>query len=66
MKQHIRFTADHLLVTLGLQKRYNDEEPFDWMDLISLTGKQNFFEGRVADYKKLRTNTTFEIDDDWE
>lgn len=66
MKQHIRFVADHLLVTLGLQKIYNQSEPFDWMDLISLTGKQNFFEGRVSEYKKVRGDTTFELDDDWE
>ncbi|KKK75384.1 hypothetical protein LCGC14_2874240, partial [marine sediment metagenome] len=37
MNQYVRFVADHLLVTLGLKKRYNDENPFDWMDLISLT-----------------------------
>lgn len=66
MNQHVRFMADHLLVSLGLEKKYKVEEPFDWMDLISLTGKQNFFEGRVADYKKLRTDTTFEIDSNWE
>lgn len=66
MKQHIRFVADHLLVTLGLKKFYNDVEPFDWMDLISLTGKQNFFEGRVSEYKKVRGDTTFELDDEWE
>lgn len=66
MKQHIRFVADHLLVTLGLKKFYNNIEPFDWMDLISLTGKQNFFEGRVSEYKKVRGDTTFELDDEWE
>lgn len=65
MNQHVRFMADHLLQSLGLSKRYHDEEPFDWMDLISLTGKQNFFEGRVAEYKKVRSDTTFAIDDDF-
>ncbi len=65
MNQHVRFTADHLLLELGLQKFYNDEEPFDWMDMISLTGKQNFFEGRVTEYKKQRGDTTFCIDDDF-
>ncbi len=65
MNQHVRFMADHLLLALGLPKRYHDEEPFDWMELISLTGKQNFFEGRVADYKKIRSDTTFAIDDEF-
>lgn len=65
MIQHVRFMADHLLLSLGLSKRYHDEEPFDWMDLISLTGKQNFFEGRVSDYKKIRSDTTFSIDTDF-
>ena len=65
MNQHVRFMADHLLLTLGLEKRYGDPEPFDWMDLISLTGKQNFFEGRVSDYKKNRSDTTFAIDEDF-
>lgn len=65
MNQHVRFVADHLLQELGLEKKYNDKEPFDWMSLISLTGKQNFFEGRVAEYKKVRSDMTFEINDDF-
>lgn len=65
MNQHVRYIADHLLLSLGLQKRYGDSEPFDWLELISLTAKQNFFEGRVSDYKKVRSDTTFAIDDDF-
>jgi len=52
MSDYIEFVADHLLVTLGLPKFYNKANPFDWMELISLQGKTNFFEKRVADYQK--------------
>jgi ribonucleoside-diphosphate reductase subunit M2 len=52
MSHYIEFVADHLLATLGLPKVYNAVNPFDWMELISLQGKTNFFEKRVADYQK--------------
>ena len=52
MSEYIEFVADHLLATLGLQKVYDTPNPFDWMELISLQGKTNFFEKRVADYQK--------------
>ncbi|GAB3927255.1 ribonucleotide-diphosphate reductase subunit beta [Larkinella terrae] len=52
MKQYIEFVADHLLVSLGLQKVYNSTNPFDFMDMISLQGKTNFFEKRVGEYQK--------------
>ncbi|KAF9923574.1 Ribonucleotide-diphosphate reductase (RNR), small subunit [Linnemannia zychae] len=52
MKQYIEFVADRLLVALGNNKHYNSENPFDFMDLISLQGKTNFFEKRVSDYQK--------------
>jgi len=52
MKQYIEFVADRLLVALGYEKRYNARNPFDWMELISLEGKTNFFEKRVAEYQK--------------
>lgn len=52
MKQYVEFVADHLLVQLGVSKLYNAPNPFDFMDLISLTGKTNFFEKRVAEYAK--------------
>ncbi|KAG0223255.1 Ribonucleotide-diphosphate reductase (RNR), small subunit [Actinomortierella wolfii] len=52
MSQYIEFVADRLLVALGNSKHYNVENPFDFMDLISLQGKTNFFEKRVSDYQK--------------
>ncbi|RIA99228.1 ribonucleoside-diphosphate reductase subunit [Glomus cerebriforme] len=52
MKMYIEFVADRLLVALGGKKYYNSENPFDFMDLISLQGKTNFFEKRVSDYQK--------------
>ncbi|RHZ86739.1 hypothetical protein Glove_46g136 [Diversispora epigaea] len=52
MKQYIEFVADRLLVALNCEKYYKSENPFDFMDLISLQGKTNFFEKRVSDYQK--------------
>lgn len=52
MSQYIEFVADRLLVALGLPKHYLAENPFDFMDLISLEGKTNFFEKRVGEYQK--------------
>jgi len=52
MKDYIEFVADHLLAQLGMEKEYNTVNPFDWMELISLQGKTNFFEKRVGEYQK--------------
>ncbi|MBK8845788.1 MAG: ribonucleotide-diphosphate reductase subunit beta [Bacteroidetes bacterium] len=52
MCQYIEFVADHLLVSLGYPKIYNVENPFDFMDMIALQGKTNFFEKRVSEYVK--------------
>lgn len=52
MKQYIEFVADRLLVALGCSKVYNVPNPFDFMENISLEGKTNFFEKRVAEYQK--------------
>ncbi len=52
MGQYIKFVADRLLESLGYSKLYNETNPFEWMDLISLQGKTNFFERRVAEYQK--------------
>jgi len=52
MSQYIEFVADRLLVALGVEKLYNVNNPFDWMELISLQGKTNFFEKRVGEYQK--------------
>merc|ERR1711964_423510 len=50
--KYIEFVADRLLAALGHPKIYNVTNPFDWMDLISLQGKTNFFERRVGEYQK--------------
>lgn len=52
MKQYIEFVADRLLVALDCPKFYKSENPFDFMELISLQGKTNFFEKRVGEYQK--------------
>lgn len=52
MSQYIEFVADRLLVALGYQRLYNVSNPFDFMEMISLQGKTNFFEKRVAEYQK--------------
>lgn len=52
MCQYIEFVADRLLVSLGQSKVYHTANPFPWMEMISLQGKTNFFEKRVADYQK--------------
>ena len=52
MSEYIEFCADRLLVALDAPKLYNATNPFDWMELISLQGKTNFFERRVSEYQK--------------
>lgn len=52
MSQYIEFVADRLLVELGNPKIYNVNNPFDFMDMINLQGKTNFFEKRVGEYQK--------------
>ncbi|KAL1682427.1 ribonucleotide reductase small subunit [Schizophyllum commune] len=61
MCQYIEFVADRLLVALGNEKVYNVTNPFDFMDMISLQGKTNFFEKRVSDYKMAAVNNTGEV-----
>ena len=58
MNQYIKYIADRLLFTLGVPKKYNVENPFEWMDMISLQGKTNFFEKRVGDYQKAGVKQT--------
>uniref|UniRef100_A0A2K1ZKI2 Uncharacterized protein n=1 Tax=Populus trichocarpa TaxID=3694 RepID=A0A2K1ZKI2_POPTR len=74
MGDYIKFVADRLLVALGYQKKYNVENPFDWMEFISLQGKANFFERRVGDYQKASVmsslqdggkNYVFKMDEDF-
>ncbi len=52
MTQYLEFVADRLLVELGCDREYNTSNPFDFMDMISLQGKTNFFEKKVAEYQK--------------
>jgi len=64
MKQYIEFVSDRLLVQLGYDKLWKSENPFDFMEMISLNGKTNFFERRVSDYAKSSISlesTNFEI-----
>jgi ribonucleoside-diphosphate reductase beta chain len=50
MSEYIEFVADRLLVQLGCNKHYKTANPFDFMEMISMEGKTNFFEKRVGDY----------------
>jgi ribonucleotide reductase beta subunit family protein with ferritin-like domain len=52
MKEYIEFCSDRLLTQLGYPKYYNSNQPFDFMERISLNGKTNFFEKRVGEYSK--------------
>ncbi len=70
MCEYIEFVADRLLASLGNDKIYNAENPFPWMELISLQGKTNFFEKRVGDYQKSgvmadRDKQVFTLDEDF-
>lgn len=70
MCQYIEFVADRLLGALNIDKIYSVENPFPWMELISLQGKTNFFEKRVADYQKSgvmadRKSQIFSLDEDF-
>jgi len=52
MTRYLEYVTDRLLVQLGCSKQFNVRNPFDFMDMISLEGKTNFFEKRVSEYKK--------------
>jgi ribonucleoside-diphosphate reductase beta chain len=70
MSQYIEFVADRLLVALGCGKIYNATNPFDFMEMISVQGKTNFFEKRVAEYQKAgvmseRNDNVFSLDEDF-
>lgn len=71
MHMYIKFVADRLLVALGYEKLYNVQNPFEWMTLISLQGKTNFFEKRVGEYQKAgvmassKENHTFTMEADF-
>jgi ribonucleoside-diphosphate reductase beta chain len=70
MSQYIEFVADRWLVELGYDRVYNATNPFDFMEMISLQGKTNFFEKRVGDYQKngvlnSAESKAFTLDDDF-
>ena len=70
MSQYIEFVADRLLVELGCKKIYNSANPFDFMEMISLQGKTNFFEKRVGEYQKAgvggdKDKKVFSLDEDF-
>lgn len=70
MSQYIEYVADRLLLSLGCDKFYGTINPFDWMELISLQGKTNFFERRVGEYSKSGVNAhggkqTFSLEEDF-
>ncbi len=70
MTQYIKFVADRLLTQLGYKKIYKTTNPFDFMEIIGLQGKTNFFEKRVTEYQSashLKDNTgdAFELDEDF-
>jgi len=58
MTQYIEYVADRLLVSLGYSYVFHTKNPFDWMELMSLQRKTNFFENRVSEYKKSGVATT--------
>ncbi|MBK9285141.1 MAG: ribonucleotide-diphosphate reductase subunit beta [Sphingobacteriaceae bacterium] len=71
MCQYIEFCADRLLLALDCEKYFNASNPFDFMEMISLQGKTNFFEKRVAEYQKAgvmgksEENNVFKLDEDF-
>jgi ribonucleoside-diphosphate reductase beta chain len=70
MAQYIEFVADRLLLELGNTKEFNATNPFDFMEMISIQGKTNFFEKRVGEYQKAGVlnndaDQTFSLDEDF-
>lgn len=70
MVEYIHFVADRLLESLGYEKHYMAKNPFPWMDMISIQGKTNFFEKKVAEYQKAgvtsgRDEQGFSLDEDF-
>jgi ribonucleotide reductase beta subunit family protein with ferritin-like domain len=62
MQVYVRFVTDHILVMLGVERTYGVENPLDFMDLISLETKTNFFEARVSEYAKTAGDRRFALD----
>ena len=67
MCNYIKFCADRLLLCLGCNRHFEIENPFEWMEMISLKGKTNFFKKCIGEYSKLdigvdRTDQSFALD----
>ena len=65
MTQYLEFVADRLLVQLGYNKKWGTDNPFEFMELISLRPKANFFENRVGEYRKADEGDKLEMVDDF-
>ena len=65
MCQYIEFCADRLLLALDCNKHWNAKQPFEWMNLISLQGKTNFFEKRVSEYAISQSAQEFTMDEEF-
>ena len=68
MSQYIEFVADRLLIQMGYNKMYNTQNPFAFMEMISVEGKTNFFEKRVSEYaltNKEKDNSVFDLDEEF-
>jgi len=65
MSDYIEFVADRLAVQLGGKKIYGTHNPFDFMDLISLEGKTNFFEKKVSEYSRVQSSGELRLDEDF-
>ena len=65
MSQYIEFVADRLAIQLGTPKIFGAQNPFDFMDLISLEGKTNFFEKKVSEYSRVTSNAPLRLDEDF-
>ena len=63
MCQYIEYVADRLIVQLGYSKYYNSSNPFDFMQLISMENKTNFFEKRVSEYSLANVKTDSQSND---
>ena len=65
MSDYIEYVSDRLLKQAGFNKIWNTQNPFDFMENISLDGKTNFFEKRVGDYGKIDESTAVTFDDEF-
>ena len=65
MSQYIEFVADRLAVQLGTPKIFGTANPFDFMDLISLEGKTNFFEKKVSEYSRVMSSDALRLDEEF-